>query len=365
MYSFIGFCIEITCIFVGVRKQTFMKKIAIVLLILSMFTHLSAQTDYLDPVDDFNKYKGELGEYYRDVFALLDTGFSPSPYARFTVIPSFSPEYAMSVEQRKGNYCLVSHTLTCSYWQAPKEKVGMVECVVPITSALYRSLGELFRLVTNQIQDVDGYAGGLDGTTYYFAATNPQGKVIKGKKWSPSTSTLMGRLVLVCESSYLLIQGKDITEASILNETEALIIDLKARAKELPEEYKIPKYIGAYSVGLQVTLAAGQTLDKEPSFPEGVPEEYALQQLRYPEQLLAKGIKGYVICEFTIDKEGTVLHPYILQSTHPEFAEEALRIVKGMPEWIPARVNSKPVECKYALYIPFRPNDYKKRLQKK
>lgn len=342
-----------------------MKKIAIALLMSLMFTHLSAQTDYLDPVGDFNKYKGELGEYYRDVFALLDTGFSSSPYARFTVIPSFSPEYAMSVEQRKGNYCLVSHILTCSYWQASKEKVGMVERVAPIGGALYRSLGELFRLVTDQIQDVDGYAGGLDGTTYYFATSNQQGKVIKGKKWSPSASTLMGRLVLVCESSYLLIQGKDITEASILDETEALIKDLKARAKEVPEEYKTPKYVGPYLVGVQVNLSAGQSLEKEPSFTQGVPEEYALQQLRYPEPLLAKGIKGYAICEFTIDKEGTVLHPYVLQSTHPEFAEEALRIVKGMPEWIPAKVNGKSVECKYALYVPFRPNDYKKRLQKK
>lgn len=68
-------------------------------------------------------YKGELGEYYRSVFSLLNTGFQKQPYARFTAIPSFSPEYAMSVEKKNGRYFLISNTLSRTYWQAEKGTV--------------------------------------------------------------------------------------------------------------------------------------------------------------------------------------------------------------------------------------------------
>ena len=75
--------------------------------------------------------------------------------------------------------------------------------------------------------------------------------------------------------------------------------------------------------------------------------------------LLEKNIPGFALCEFTIDKEGVILRPHIVRSTHPEFAEEALRIVKGMPKWAPALVEGKPTDSNYTLYIPFRPQNYR------
>ena len=94
-----------------------MKKIVFTLLILAFSFRLAAQTDYLEPVRSLSTYKGELGEYYRSVFSLLNTGFQKQPYARFTAIPSFSPEYAMSVEKKNGRYFLISNTLSRTYWQ--------------------------------------------------------------------------------------------------------------------------------------------------------------------------------------------------------------------------------------------------------
>ena len=78
-----------------------MKKIVFCLLLLTFSFRLAAQIDYLEPVKPFSSYTGELGEYYRSVFSLLNTGFQKQPYARFAAIPSFSPEYAMSVEKEK------------------------------------------------------------------------------------------------------------------------------------------------------------------------------------------------------------------------------------------------------------------------
>ena len=95
-----------------------MKKIVFCLLLLTFSFRLAAQIDYLEPVKPFSSYTGELGEYYRSVFSLLNTGFQKQPYARFAAIPSFSPEYAMSVEKRNGRYTLVSNTLSRTYWQS-------------------------------------------------------------------------------------------------------------------------------------------------------------------------------------------------------------------------------------------------------
>ena len=97
-----------------------MKKIVFFILLLTLSFRLTAQIDYLEPVKPFTTYTGELGEYYRNVFSLLNTGFQQQPYARFVAIPSFSPEYAMSVEKKGGRYCLVSNTLSRTYWQAEK-----------------------------------------------------------------------------------------------------------------------------------------------------------------------------------------------------------------------------------------------------
>ena len=89
------------------------------------------------------------------------------------------------------------------------------------------------------------------------------------------------------------------------------------------------------------------------------PEEYIASEMFYPSGLLEKNVSGYALCEFTIDKEGVILRPHILRSTHPEFAEEALRIVKGMPKWSPALVGGKPADSNYTLYVPFRPQLYR------
>lgn len=93
-----------------------MNRFVYILFFLLFSLPLSAQTDYLDPVRSLSNYKGELGEYYRNVIWLLNTGFQEKPYARYVVLPSFSPEYALSVEKRNGRCVLVSNTLSRTYW---------------------------------------------------------------------------------------------------------------------------------------------------------------------------------------------------------------------------------------------------------
>lgn len=341
-----------------------MKKIVLPLLLLLFSFRLSAQIDYLEPVRPFSSYTGELGEYYRHVFSLLNTGFQQPPYARYSVIPSFSPEYAMSVEKKNGRYCLISNTLSRTYWQAEKGTVKVDTKSVDIGMSLYQSLGSIFRLVTTQIQDLDGSTAGLDGIVYYFTSTDTKGCEVMGRKWSPAKGTLMERLVLVCQSAYLMSRGENISEQTLAEEAATLLKELKQRSKEYPDAHKKPMYVGIYLVGPRSKTLSGRPIDELAHFSDGTPEEYVAAHMIYPAGLLADNVSGYALCEFTIDKEGVILRPHILRSTHPEFAEEALRIVKGMPKWTPALVGGKPGDSNYTLYIPFRPQLFKEAVRK-
>lgn len=340
-----------------------MKKIVISLLLLAFTFRLSAQIDYLEPVKPFTTYSGELGEYYRNVFSLLKTGFLQRPYALFVAIPSFSPEYAMSVEKKNGRYLLLSNTLSRTYWQAEKGTVRAESKSVVITRSLYQSLGAIFRIVTSQIQDLDGSTAGLDGVVYCFVSTDADGKEVMGRKWSPRKGTLMERLVLVCQSAYMLSKGENISEQAVAEEADALLKELEVRSKEQPAAYKKPMYVGIYEIGPKLKPHSAKLVEELPHLPGLTSEEFVDSSMIYPAELLAKNVSGYALCEFTIDKEGVILRPHILKSTHSEFAEETLRIVKSMPKWIPAKIGNKTTDSTYTLYIPFRPQLYKELLR--
>ncbi len=144
------------------KIRQLMKKIVFTFLLLTFSFRLAAQIDYLEPVRPFLPIKVNWANIIVVCF-FTKYGLSKQPYACFVAIPSFSPEYAMSVEKKNGRYTLISNTLSRTYWQAEKGTVKVETKSVVISASLYQSLGAIFRLVTEQIQDLDGSSAGLDG----------------------------------------------------------------------------------------------------------------------------------------------------------------------------------------------------------
>lgn len=64
-------------------------------------------------------------------------------------------------------------------------------------------------------------------------------------------------------------------------------------------------------------------------------------------------ISGRVIVQFKIAKDGTVKDPKVIKGLAPEFDEEALRLVRGMPKWIPGKIAGKVVETTYTVPVKF------------
>ena len=92
-----------------------------------------------------------------------------------------------------------------------------------------------------------------------------------------------------------------------------------------------------------------------PYFPGGreLLLKYLAVNIKYPASAVKAKKQGRVIVTFIVQKDGSVTHAKIAKSIDPELDAEALRVVRGMPKWIPGTQFGKPVNVKYTLPVKF------------
>lgn len=98
------------------------------------------------------------------------------------------------------------------------------------------------------------------------------------------------------------------------------------------------------------------TAVEEPAiFPTGIPGlmQYVASTLRYPAKARTAGIQGNVLVEFVVLPTGAIGSAKIKKGLDRDCDEEALRIVRQMPRWIPAKQNGKAVTSQFVLPIQF------------
>ena len=97
----------------------------------------------------------------------------------------------------------------------------------------------------------------------------------------------------------------------------------------------------------------GAMPETKPSFPGGEAAlmKYFEENMRWIDN--GSDISGRVIVQFKIAKDGTVKNPKVVRGLAPEFDEEALRLVRGMPKWIPGKIAGKVVETTYIVPVRF------------
>ncbi|AHW61868.1 hypothetical protein SAMN05444285_10787 [Draconibacterium orientale] len=202
---------------------------AILILAFVLTTFLCfGQKQHLEIAKDFNRYEGDLKEYYDNVFAVLYKGYSNKPIARYTSMPAFSNEYSFSIEKIDGKNYVVSNSLSESYWYAKNRKrVKLVSNKKELIKDLYSKIVDLFLILEEQTKRSEDDLMGFDGITYYFATTDINGQVKIGETWSPIDNTLLGRLVKTCDNIYALGNGKNISQMETLMEIEELLNDIK------------------------------------------------------------------------------------------------------------------------------------------
>lgn len=93
-----------------------------------------------------------------------------------------------------------------------------------------------------------------------------------------------------------------------------------------------------------------------PSFKGGDKAMYDFfeQNLRYPRNADRNGIKGTVDIICTVTKEGKLKNFKIIKPLGFGCNEEAMRLVKLLPDWDIAKVANRPVEVKVVITVPFK-----------
>ena len=85
--------------------------------------------------------------------------------------------------------------------------------------------------------------------------------------------------------------------------------------------------------------------------------KYIQTHIQYPPTAVYKKIEGKVWIESVIDRDGKVVQPKVAYSVHPLLDQEALRIIKMMPDWRPGKLNGETVKVKYVFPVTFRIED--------
>lgn len=100
-----------------------------------------------------------------------------------------------------------------------------------------------------------------------------------------------------------------------------------------------------------------EVVDQMPSFPGGQQAlfVYLSNHIRYPAFCEDKGIQGRVIVKFVVEKDGSLSDINVTKSVHPFLDKEAVRVISGMPRWIPGRLKSgETIRVKYTIPVTFR-----------
>lgn len=99
-----------------------------------------------------------------------------------------------------------------------------------------------------------------------------------------------------------------------------------------------------------------QVVETMPSFPGGDAAlfKFLSENVKYPVIAQENGIQGRVICQFVVNRDGSIVDVVVVRPVDPSLDKEAIRVIKSMPRWTPGRQRGKAVRVKYTLPVNFR-----------
>ena len=92
-----------------------------------------------------------------------------------------------------------------------------------------------------------------------------------------------------------------------------------------------------------------------PKFPGGDEELFAFlhKNLKYPQEAKVIEMAGIVYVAFVVELDGSITDVKIERGIGSYCDDEAIRVVKSMPDWTPGKQNNIPVRVRYILPVKF------------
>lgn len=96
-------------------------------------------------------------------------------------------------------------------------------------------------------------------------------------------------------------------------------------------------------------------VEQQAAFPGGQQAlmQYLHDNIKYPAQARETGTQGKVYVTFVVERDGSLTDVKILRDIGSGCGDEAIRVVKSMPKWTPAKQRGKAVRQQFNLPVAF------------
>lgn len=97
-------------------------------------------------------------------------------------------------------------------------------------------------------------------------------------------------------------------------------------------------------------------VEQMPKFPGGDAELYKFisNNLNYPAMAIENNVQGRVVVQFVVTKDGSIGNVKVVRSVDRDLDNEAIRVCKKLPKFIPGKQNGQPVNVWYTLPVTFK-----------
>ena len=97
-------------------------------------------------------------------------------------------------------------------------------------------------------------------------------------------------------------------------------------------------------------------VEEKAEFPGGMQAlmSFLKKELNYPQVAIDNNIQGRVLVEFVVNRDGSIQDIKIARGVDPILDQEAIRVVKKMPKWQPAKQSGKTCRSRFTLPILFK-----------
>ena len=146
------------------------------------------------------------------------------------------------------------------------------------------------------------------------------------------------------------IEELNIVEDNVKTET------IKIETEDNKDKIVISAPVAAPKVVEEDDQVIFQVVETMPTFPGGDQAlfKFLSDNIRYPVIAQENGIQGRVICQFVVNRDGSIVDVEVVRSVDPSLDREAIRVIRSMPNWKPGMQRGKAVRVKYTLPVNFR-----------
>ena len=136
-------------------------------------------------------------------------------------------------------------------------------------------------------------------------------------------------------------------------------VELPPEAEQLPVEQPDPETTSEEEkpevVDMYDEPVDFRVVEDLPQFPGGAAEfmKWLTKNLKYPAIAQQQKVKGKVVAQFIVNKDGTVSDLEVVEHLHPLCDQEVLRVLGMMPKWQAGVMDAKPCRTKVCIPVVF------------